>query len=1090
MGGEGSQSTTVFLDPVEPPQGSATDAVHEGPRGGAASRTVHLSSLMPASPDVPVDAAAAASEQLPPTAGPSAAATAPAAYASAEPEAGTVPAGIDEGSVLGDRYVLGPALGEGGFGRVHRATDRHTGAEVAVKLLTGAAADRREVILREPALLRVLALPGVVAFTDEGSSEDGAAWLVMELVEGAAFPGAARALDDLLDVTLGMLEALARVHDAGVIHRDLKPGNVLVTADLRAVLLDFGISRQDGAESGAVLVGTPHFMAPEVHVGAAADARVDLYAVGVLLFRALAGRLPFAGVPPASLTRTKLRQEAPAIPPEAAVPEEVARFVARLLARDPSARPASAAAAVAEMRSLIADRSRARAQDVPWCGAPGAPEAVADVLRAGRSLSVAGGRGFGRAPLAAHVTHALQAAGHRVLRVSPAPAGGRVDWPLAAVRRALGDAPTADFAADDVDSAVGDLARRLQDAGDGARRVIVVEAAERLDPWSRDVVVAAGATVPVLWLTDGTAGPWPAPSLTLGALTIDELAARIDGPAEVFDVPRRVARWLHARTGGVPERVATMMHLLRRAGLWEMRQGRPQVSPDVLSRLLTVDLGDPAPPRRAAAGLSEGAVELVQWLLLAGPGTHLSLLAALMRRPVWMVRLLLDEAVDAGAVHVSEDDGGVPRRVVLAVPEQPWSPARRAAALRELADMMPGGTPGRLNLLLSLAEITRAAAEVETVVRRLLDEAAFGAALSLAQTGVGLAMRAGRRSVARRLWGCALRAAHTERAGAALEALLGLARAHGWDVEAERAALLQRHLRAPSRADIDAALAVAEEGPDTRYFALTAVVSLRQHAPDALATEVTRIADKAAVDPSWARAASFARLALLQRERAYEAAIALHEAALAQATPANWAGEATLLLSAWADAGRDGLWARAGTLLRRLDEAVWAPNAIAGLALRIADAATRGGALEDAARLLAALAAQDACVPSADLLFQRVRLAWRRGEPVVAPWPLPPMPPAYRAAIIPVLAAAGALPGDARAALAAEVTSGPGAAAVARDAPALWAQAVAVVAASGCDVPESVRVAASEGIGALPWPSDGTRELLTREQTLSGLGFA
>jgi eukaryotic-like serine/threonine-protein kinase len=196
---------------------------------------------------------------------------------------------------------LGEELGRGGMGRVFRA--RHVGLDraVAVKLLPPALAgdeDFQARFSREARALAQLGHPHVVGVHDFGVTAGGQSYLVMELVPGGTL--AARlplAPDEALRVTAEICDGLAYAHAKGIVHRDVKPANVLFDAAGRARLADFGIARLLDAPAGSLtrpslVLGTPAYMAPESRAGAAPDPRADVFAVGVLLHEALTGRLP------------------------------------------------------------------------------------------------------------------------------------------------------------------------------------------------------------------------------------------------------------------------------------------------------------------------------------------------------------------------------------------------------------------------------------------------------------------------------------------------------------------------------------------------------------------------------------------------------------------------------------------------------------------------------------------------------------------------------------------------------------------------------------------------------------------------------
>jgi serine/threonine protein kinase len=261
-----------------------------------------------------------------------------------------------------DDYEPLQELGRGAAGTVMRARERATGREVAVKLLherVGVDPVERERFLREAAVCKRIRSPHVVTALD-ARVEGPRAFLVMELVRGGSLRERILAgplsIADVVRVGLGVARGLAAAHAAGVIHRDIKPGNVLLTEDGGVKVADFGLAKD--AASVAQLtrtregMGTLAYLAPEQAQDAKrVDARADLYSLGATLFHATSGRLPFAPGPNIlDHIYDKVPEPLTALRPDC--PPALARLVARLLAKDPDDRPPEARLVVTALEKL------------------------------------------------------------------------------------------------------------------------------------------------------------------------------------------------------------------------------------------------------------------------------------------------------------------------------------------------------------------------------------------------------------------------------------------------------------------------------------------------------------------------------------------------------------------------------------------------------------------------------------------------------------------------------------------------------------------------------------------------------------------
>ena len=299
-----------------------------------------------------------------------------------------------EGLVLPGGFRLEEAVAEGATGTVIRAQQESLRRKVAVKI--SHAADDAAVARarREARIVATLDAPGIVRVFASGELEDGRAWVAMEWIDGVTLEDAlARgplAIPRALAIAAQIASALDHAHRAGVIHRDLKPANVMLRSGDRVVVVDFGIARAPAVAPGGSasrMAGTPHYMAPEQAAGDDLDARVDLYALGGVLYRMLTGAVPFGGSA-IEVMLAHMSSEPPPLP--APVPREVSALVRALLAKRPEDRPGPAGALADELHRM-ASAAWQRAGEVDPSGATFAAMTVTPppppVLR---------GRGWGR----------------------------------------------------------------------------------------------------------------------------------------------------------------------------------------------------------------------------------------------------------------------------------------------------------------------------------------------------------------------------------------------------------------------------------------------------------------------------------------------------------------------------------------------------------------------------------------------------------------------------------------------------------------------------------------------------------------------
>src|SRR3954469_16357520 len=269
------------------------------------------------------------------------------------------------GRVLDGRYRVGPKIARGGMATVYEATDLRLDRTVAVKVMHEGLVDDEEFVSRfqrEARAAAKLAHHNVVAVFDTGD-DDGTLFLVMEYVPGLTLRDLIRKEAPMspakaLAVIEPVLGALAAAHDAGILHRDVKPENVLMADDGRVKVADFGLARAINSETqhtatGGVLIGTVSYLSPELVVNGRADARADVYAAGVLMYEMPPGHKPHQADSPIQVAYKHVHQDIPA--PSAStrgIPPYVDALVARATARDTALRPADARVLLHQVRRV------------------------------------------------------------------------------------------------------------------------------------------------------------------------------------------------------------------------------------------------------------------------------------------------------------------------------------------------------------------------------------------------------------------------------------------------------------------------------------------------------------------------------------------------------------------------------------------------------------------------------------------------------------------------------------------------------------------------------------------------------------------
>ena len=288
------------------------------------------------------------------------------------------PPKVDEfaNRLIGGKYQILSLIGEGGFGSVYRAEQQPVGRIVALKVIRGNAkddADLRARFLREARSVARMQSPHIVTLFDYGEEPDGLLYGVFEFVDGRSLDRViqeegALTVPQAATWAIEVLEALSVAHDHGIVHRDLKPANIMIAkgswGNEAARVLDFGIAKvvdHDGDEMNQVatrqglILGTPHYMAPEQAHATNIDGRTDLYAVGILLYAMLTGRPPFDGKSAYSILEahvTKPVQDVIALLPPS-VPTGLRAVIAKAMAKLPEQRCATAREMAQELAPFV-----------------------------------------------------------------------------------------------------------------------------------------------------------------------------------------------------------------------------------------------------------------------------------------------------------------------------------------------------------------------------------------------------------------------------------------------------------------------------------------------------------------------------------------------------------------------------------------------------------------------------------------------------------------------------------------------------------------------------------------------------------------
>lgn len=642
----------------------------------------------------------------------------------------TIPPSV--GRVIENRYTLVRLLGRGAFGEVWEAEDRIVGESVAFKWLLTPSGPMVPRVRREITTLRILRFPGVVRLLDDGVADDKP-FLVMELVAGKPFPGRAgegpRTWASLAGPTLGLLETLSHVHAAGVIHRDLKPDNVLVRPDGRPIVLDFGISllhthTTHAPPRGHPIAGSPLYMAPEQISSTEIDARTDLYALGLMLYEALTGQVPHHSTQLMTLFRNRVTM--PVRPVQELVPtlpKDVAKVINRLLETRAEDRFDTAADVLAALRG--------EAMTITTLPTFLGPRArlieMAQNLERGQSIDLVGAHGSGRTRWLCEIASLLESHKRDVqwLRPSGTALGSLI--PILGEPHGAHDVRLEEAMA----WAEEALSRQL-----AAGTILLVDNAEEVDEWSAAVLARCRAKPGAMLRASLTVPPNIPPHEIVHIPLLDEVALRplFAGPDRLLHLREDAARALWDRTNGHPGQIELELHSWTRMGL-ARRDGQVLfVDREALGRLQTglVGVRMAKLPDVDVALHDDLAENALRWLSLAGCPLSVAQLASLLQCASFRVEAACQNLLRRDLLKTNDGHRYEIRwRVHVLHDEQ-----QRIHAHRAIAYVLSPGDDMRLYHLLAAGLSLEAAHEAVDVATRHLTNGHVSTAIALLAEGL------------------------------------------------------------------------------------------------------------------------------------------------------------------------------------------------------------------------------------------------------------------------------------------------------------------------------------------------------------------